>query len=120
MQGCVGETPVSILLDTGCSGIVVRRDLVRDGQLTGEKQILVMINLFAITVPITTCKTFSPIFSGEVKVSFIDNPICGVIIGNVPWVHPDLMGDGELDKDDTHLCKNVTNDDWGPIKEKKN
>ena len=52
--------------------------------------------------------------------SCIDNPICGVIIGNVPGVHPDLMGDGELDKNLSHLCKNVANDDWGPIKEKNN
>ena len=40
MQGCVGETPVSTLRDIGCSGIVVRRDLVRDNQFTGQKRIL--------------------------------------------------------------------------------
>ena len=44
IQGRVEKTPVSILRDTWCSGIVVRRDLVRDDQLTGEKRILVMIN----------------------------------------------------------------------------
>ena len=49
MQGRVGETPVSIIRDIGCSGIVVRRDLVRAHQLTGEKRILVMVNRFAIT-----------------------------------------------------------------------
>ena len=92
MQRCVGETPVSIVRDTGCSGIVVRRDLVRDDQLTGEKRILVMINRSAITVPITRCKIVSPIFSGEVEVSCITNFICDVIIQNVPGVHPEVLG----------------------------
>ena len=84
MQGCVGETPSSILRDTLCSGIVVRRDIVRDDQLTGDKRISVTINLSAITVPIARCKIVSPIFSGEVEVSCTINPICDVIIGNVP------------------------------------
>ena len=90
MQGCVGETSVSILSDTGCSGIVVRRDLVRDNRITGEKRILVMINRSVITVPIARCKIVSPIFSGEAEVSCIINPICDVIIENVPGVHPEV------------------------------
>ena len=56
MQGRVEETPVSIILDIGCSGMVVRRDLVRDHQLTGEKRILVMVNRFTITLLIARCK----------------------------------------------------------------
>ena len=91
MQGCVGETPVSILRDTGCSGIVAKRDLVRDDQLTGEKRILVMINRSAITVLIARCKTVSYIFSGEVEVSCITNPICDVNVGNVPEVWRKVM-----------------------------
>ena len=54
IQGCVEKTPVSILRDTWCSGIVVRRDLVRDDQLTGEKRILVTINRSANTEPIAS------------------------------------------------------------------
>lgn len=30
----------------------------------------------------------------------------------------DLCGDSELDKDESSLCKKLTNDDHGPIKEK--
>ena len=30
----------------------------------------------------------------------------------------DLCGDCELDKDESSLCKKLTNDDHGPIKEK--
>ena len=95
MQGCVGETPFTTLRDTGCSRIVVKRDLVRDNQLTGKKRILVMINRSAITVSIARCKIVSPVCSGEVE------------------------GDGNSDRDESHLCKDVTNDGQGPIEEKK-
>ena len=81
----------------------MRRDLVRDDQLMGKEQILVMINHSAITMPTARCKIVSPIFSGEVEVSCITNPICDVIIGNVRGVHPDLWGDSELDKDESPL-----------------
>ena len=36
VRGLVGDKPVDVLRDTGCDGVVVRRDLVSDDQLTGK------------------------------------------------------------------------------------
>ena len=36
MKGSVGEKSVDVLRDTGCSGIVVKKELVSEGQFTGN------------------------------------------------------------------------------------
>ena len=44
VEGYIGNTKVSILRDTGCSGVIVRRGLVTEEQLTGENQLCVLID----------------------------------------------------------------------------
>ena len=43
-EGKVNGQSVSVLRDSGCSGIVIRRSLVRDEQLTGLQQLCVLID----------------------------------------------------------------------------
>ena len=44
VKGRVGEKPVDVLRDTGCSGIVVKRDLVSEDQFTGEFHVMLLID----------------------------------------------------------------------------
>ncbi|RUS83508.1 hypothetical protein EGW08_008758 [Elysia chlorotica] len=44
MRGFVGDKPVEVLRDTGCDGVVVRRDLVSDDQLTGRTCLIAQID----------------------------------------------------------------------------
>lgn len=43
-KGILNGKQVQILRDRGCSGVVVRRSLVQDGQLTGEKRHCVLVD----------------------------------------------------------------------------
>ena len=97
----------------------MRRDLVRDDQLTGEKRILVMINRSAITEPIARCKIALHMFSGAVEVQRITNPTCDVVIGNFPGIHIEVWGKVKTDRDEGNPCNVMTNEDLGPIKEKE-
>ena len=36
----VGDTSVSVLRDTGCNGVIVKKDLISDEQFTGEESTL--------------------------------------------------------------------------------
>ena len=62
VQGRLNESPVNVLRDTGCSGVVLRRDLIRTDQFTGKMKILAMINRSAIYVPVTRCSVDFPVF----------------------------------------------------------
>ena len=55
VHGHLNESQVNVLRDTGCSGVVVRRDLIRPDQFTGEKNILVMINRSVISTQVARC-----------------------------------------------------------------
>ena len=51
VKGRVGEKPVNVLRDTGCSGIVVKRDLVSEGQFLGKFNVMMLIDNTARKVP---------------------------------------------------------------------
>ena len=36
--GCVGDKVITVLRDTGCSGAVIRKELILDAQMTGQIQ----------------------------------------------------------------------------------
>ena len=52
VKGRVGEKPVDVLRDTGCSGIVVKKDLVSEDQYAGEFNVMLLIDNTARNVPI--------------------------------------------------------------------
>ena len=53
VKGRVGEKCVDVLRDTGCSGIVVKGDLVSEDQFTGDFNVMLLIDNMARKVPIT-------------------------------------------------------------------
>ena len=51
VQGLVGEKTVEVLRDTGCSGVIVSKDLVPESAYTGRSQTMVMVNYSSRVVP---------------------------------------------------------------------
>lgn len=84
IEGTVGGQRVSVLRDTGCSAIVVRRSLVSAEQLTGAQQTCVLIDGTARRTPVAEIELDTPFFKGRTKVVCMRNPLYDVIIGNVP------------------------------------
>ena len=88
MGGFVGENCVGILRDTGCSGVIVRRSLVEPSEFTGEKRTFMMVDRSLIQVPTAIYMVNCPVYSGRVEALCLDDPVCDVIIGNIPGALP--------------------------------
>ena len=91
----VGSHLAKVLRDTGCSGVVVKRDLVDDSQLTGETTDCVLIDGTVRKVPIAVIHIDTPFFTGRVEALCMAKPVFDLIVGNIAGVRsqedPDPM-----------------------------
>ena len=85
-EGSVEGKPVSVLRDTGCTTIVVRRSLVPDDLLTGQEKQCILIDGTVRYIPGAKINIQTPFFSGLTTAICMDNPMFDLVIGNVPGV----------------------------------
>ncbi|GFR80635.1 Gypsy retrotransposon integrase-like protein 1 [Elysia marginata] len=83
LRGEIGGQEVDVMRDTGCEGVVVQRQLVDAGQLTGECCLLLRIDNTALLAEKAVINLRTPFLSGEVKALCIPDAMCDVIVGNV-------------------------------------
>ena len=83
-----------MLRDTGCSTVVVKRELVDDEQMTGGTETCILIDGTVSRTPVAEIEIETLYYTGKVKAVCMDNPLYDVIIGNVP---------GVSDEDNTRL-----------------
>ena len=88
VKGRVGEKTVDVLRDTGCSGIVVKKNLVSEDQLTGDFNVMLLIDNTARKVPIARITVDTPYLKGQVEAQCLPDAIYDLIIGNVPGARP--------------------------------
>ena len=84
VKGRVGEKSVDVLRDTGCSGIVVKKDLVSEDQFTGDFNVKLLIDNTARKVPIAKIDVDTPYLKGQVKAQCLPDAVYDLIVGNVP------------------------------------
>jgi len=84
VKGRVGEKSVDVLRDTGCRGIVVKKDLVSEDQFTGEFNVMLLIDNTARKVPIAKINVDTPYLKGQVEAQCLPDPIYDLVVGNVP------------------------------------
>jgi len=84
--GLIGDQTVSVLRDTGCSAVVVKRELVDDEQMTGGTETCILIDGTVRRTPVAEIEIETSYYTGKVKAVGIENPLYDVIIGNVPGV----------------------------------
>ncbi|XP_021345000.1 uncharacterized protein LOC110444964, partial [Mizuhopecten yessoensis] len=94
VRGCIGERFVTVLRDSGCSGVVVRRSLVKSSQMTERNQLCSLADGSRIQVPIAEVEIDTPYLTGSVKAWVLDTPLYDVIIGNVDGARPPDRPDG--------------------------
>ena len=100
---------VSVLRDTGCSGVLIRRSLVSDDQLTGKSKYCVFVDNTVQQLPVATVSIDSPYFVGSIEAVCMANPIYDVIIGNIPLARDPGNPDPKWTcSDDTTRTKNPT------------
>ena len=83
VQGRLNGQNVSVLRDTGCSTVVVRRDLIADDQLTGQSQVCVLIDGTVRRTSVARVELETPYFTGTVLAVCMRKPLYDVIVGNI-------------------------------------
>ncbi|XP_033752174.1 uncharacterized protein LOC117335982 [Pecten maximus] len=94
VRGCIGEHFVTVLRDSGCSGVVVRRSLVNSTQMTEKNQLCSLADGSRIQVPIAEVEVDTPYLTGAVNAWVLDTPLYDLIIGNVDGARPPDQPDG--------------------------
>ena len=84
VAGLAGETLVEVLRDTGCSGAIVKKALVKQQQLTGAVGYIMTIDRRALKVPIAIIDIDTPYFARKTEAMCMSDPIFELIVGNIP------------------------------------
>ena len=97
-DGYLNGKAVNVLRDSGCSTVVIRRDLVEDSQLTGAELRCILIDGTIRKVPVAKVTLDTKYFKGETEAVCMRNPLYDVILGNIPgvkdnWNRDELTGE---------------------------
>ena len=98
--GTVNGKEVRVLRDTGCTGVVVRRSLVSDGQMLNKQSRVTLINNYKQKCPVARINIDCPFFRGTTDALCIDDPAHDLVIGNI---------EGSKFPDITHFSSGVVN-----------
>ena len=82
-NGTVNGKEVRVLRDTGCTGVVVRRSLVSDGQMLNKQSGVTLINNYKRRCPVARINIDCPFFRGITDALCIDDPAHDLVIGNI-------------------------------------
>ena len=84
VNGKVGEKCVEVFRDTGRTGLLIKWDLVNQGELTGEKVYVTTFDkTLLIRAPIAKIQVDTPYYVGEVEALCVQKPVADLIIGNI-------------------------------------
>ena len=83
LNGLVGNKVVSVLRDSGCSGVLVKQKFVNKNQYTGEFGTMIMADRSVKRYPIAIVPIQSPYFCGTVRALCPSDAVYDVIIGNI-------------------------------------
>ena len=108
-QGKVGGNTVSVLRDTGCSGVLIRRSLVSNDQLTGTNKYCVFVDNTVRQLPLAHVTIDSPYFIGPVEAVCMTDPIYDVIVGNIPQARDPGNPDPKWTCEDNTISRQKTN-----------
>lgn len=86
VKGCVGDKIVNVLRDTGCGGVVIRKNLVKPEQMTGQIQKCVLADGSVVDADVAEVEVDSPYYSGTVVAWCFENPSYDLILGNIEGV----------------------------------
>ena len=81
-DGHVNGRQVKTLRDTGSECNVIRSSLVQQGQRTGKKQSIILLDNSSLVADQAIVDVVTPYCTGQIEVLCVENPICDLVIGN--------------------------------------
>ena len=82
-QGTVNGKTVVVLRDTGCTGCVVRRNLVSNDQLLGRESDVTLIDESTQRYPLAMVDIDCPFFTGKTEALCMEDTLYDLVIGNI-------------------------------------
>ena len=82
--GWVNGKRVTVLRDSGCSCVVVKKGLLPPTKGNGKKVLVHLANGATVSTPLTEIELDSPYYKGKVVAAEMDTPLYDVIVGNIP------------------------------------
>ena len=79
-----GKNEVEVLRDTGCNGVIVRRELVKEEDFTGSMGYVMAIDRTLKEAPIAKIKVDTPYYKGVTQAICLRDPLFDLVIGNIP------------------------------------
>ena len=79
----VGKNKVEVLRDTGCNGVIVRRELVKKDYFTGSIGYVMAIDRTLKEAPIAEIKVDTPYSTGVNRAICLRDPLFDLVIGNI-------------------------------------
>uniref|UniRef100_A0A6G4ZZ09 Putative tick transposon n=1 Tax=Rhipicephalus microplus TaxID=6941 RepID=A0A6G4ZZ09_RHIMP len=86
VKGYLEGKLVTVLRDTGCNTVVVKRSLVPDCNLTGNTRTIRLLDRSAKVLPEAEVYIDSQFFRGRVLAVCMENPLYEVVLGNIAGV----------------------------------
>ena len=83
LSGKVGGKKLEVLRDTGCSGVIIRKELVDETDFTGEMGHIMTVDRTIKRAPMDKVEVDTPFFVGTVEALCLQGPLFDLIIGNV-------------------------------------
>ena len=74
LSGKVGDKKVEVLRDTGCSGVIIRRELVDEMDFTGEIEHIMTVDRTIKRAPTAKVEVDTPFYVGTVEALCLQDP----------------------------------------------
>ena len=84
LSGNIADKKVEVLRDTGCSGVIIRRELVDEADFTGDMGHIMTVDCTLKRAPMAKIEVDTPFYVGTVEALCLQDPLFDSIIGNVP------------------------------------
>ena len=86
LSGKVGDKKVEVLRDTGCRGVIIRRELEDETDFTGEMRHIMTVDRTIKPAPMAKAEVDTPFYVGTVEALCLQDPLFDLIIGTVPGI----------------------------------
>ena len=86
---------MGILRDSGCNGVIVKRELVDEADVIEKAGYLMTVDPTLIRAHIAMIKVDTPFYFGTIEAMCMKDPLFDLIIGNVPGARKPIVPNPE-------------------------
>ena len=82
-KGFIGKVEISVLRDSGCNFVIVKKNLVKEEQLTGKFAFCTLADGTKRKFPVGNLNVDTPYYTGKIEALCMPEPVCDLVLGNI-------------------------------------